>query len=115
MRFFVMWHNEMKWGTAGTNGMPVLHKHKKDVTSVTGLTLRKLRELGWKWIEVVIAVPGEVQTKEQRLMEVNVLLQELTEERAELVQDLAYPRNKGTSELEEPLTRPPGASSDGHN
>lgn len=58
--------------------VPVLMSHKRDMQKATGLTLAKVRELGWKWLVVEVPVPDvTVQAEVERLDEqIKALIEE---------------------------------------
>lgn len=47
MKWYAMWHCEHGWGQTGR---PVLFEKKSEVVAGTNLTLKKMRDLGWKWV-----------------------------------------------------------------
>jgi hypothetical protein len=47
MKWYALWHPQLGWGATG---VPVLMSAKKNAVAGTGLTLKKMRDLGWKWV-----------------------------------------------------------------
>lgn len=57
MKYYCMWHPVQKWGSP----VPVLIRHKRQAAAASGVSLKKMRELGWRWLEVVIDEPDGVE------------------------------------------------------
>lgn len=47
MKWYAMWHPTYQWGP---RGVPLLFVRKKDTVVGSGLSLKKMRDLGWKWV-----------------------------------------------------------------
>jgi len=56
---FCMWHPKLGWGAP----RPTLFEHKIEAVRGTGLTLAKIREMGWRWIEVEVPIEKLVPDK----------------------------------------------------
>lgn len=80
MRYQAMWHPEQGWGPTG---VPVLMERRSKVVAGTGLTLRKMRELGWRWVTIDVPDPVPL-TAIARALELQHLIIELTEEHVAL-------------------------------
>jgi len=50
MRFYTMWHPVNGWGGPS----PVMMDSKQKVVQATGLSLTKVRKMGWRWIVIDI-------------------------------------------------------------
>lgn len=75
MKYYCMWHPVTKWGAP----VPILLPNKRAAAMGTGVSLSRMRELGWRWVAVDIAEPsGEVVDKRDQLVavrnEIDVLL-----------------------------------------
>lgn len=79
MKYYTMYHSELKWG----GPVPVLMAHKRQATMGTGMTLGRIRELGWQWITVEVSVP-DVITAAERIEQIDNEVAHLLQERQEI-------------------------------
>jgi hypothetical protein len=99
MKFFTMWHPDRKWGAV----VPTLLPRKQNAVQGTGLTLRKMRELGWQWVIVEVKEPVPM-TPAETLAVLRAQIDDLTMEFADLTAQVIGPKVETLQEKHDRLT-----------